>query len=281
MITGEPGAGKTWLLRKLVEGLPSGWRSVHVDVALAMDAIEFLRLMGHSLGVSMPNHLGEARLLLQSTLQDEATDGRSWLLVVDEAHRGSAQVWDEIHAIRNQLGLKTGFAALFVLGQTELARALSTRRFTGFATSLQAKLHLMPIDLDDARELLSFRLRDGTGEDSFLEELHRNARAIPANCSGWPTHGRQSCVRPPCTAVCGPAPLFDTSQVGERLRSGAGSDCRSAGFACGKRPNDPPLLIHADRPSALEEGLVEVGWEGDLDSEPTHEEEPRTRRKVL
>ena len=127
LITGEPGAGKTWLLRRLVEGLPSGWRPVNVDLASAMDSIEFLRLIGHSLGVSMPNHLGEARLLLQSTLQDEATDGRSWLLVVDEAHRGSAEVWDEIQAIRNQLGRNTGFAALFVLPKSLLTYRYEVR----------------------------------------------------------------------------------------------------------------------------------------------------------
>ncbi len=75
LITGEPGAGKTWLLRKMVESLPTGWRSANVDLASAMDAVEFLRLIGHSLGVTIPNRLGQARLSLQSTLQDESTDG--------------------------------------------------------------------------------------------------------------------------------------------------------------------------------------------------------------
>ena len=176
VVTGEPGAGKTWLLRKMVESLPAGWRSANVDLASAMDAVEFLRLIGHSLGVTIPNPLGQARLSLQSTLQDEATDGRSWLLIIDEAHRGSAEIWDEIHAIRNQLGLKTGFAALFVLGQTELWRNMANRRFNGFATSIQADLHLMPLDLDEARELLSFSLRGRIGEEQLLEELHRDAR---------------------------------------------------------------------------------------------------------
>ncbi len=163
LITGEPGAGKTWLLRKLVESLPTGLRSANVDLASAMDAVEFLRLIGYSLGVTIPNRLGQARLSLQSALQDESTDGRSWLLIVDEAHRGSAEAWDEIHAIRNQLGLKTGFKALVVLGQTELWRTMANRRFHGFATSIQANLHLMPLDLDEARELLSVSLRGRIG----------------------------------------------------------------------------------------------------------------------
>jgi type II secretory pathway predicted ATPase ExeA len=281
LITGEPGVGKTWLLRRLVESLPSGWRSVNVDLSSAMDALEFLRLIGHSLGVAIPNRLGEARLLLQSTLQDEATDGRSWLLVVDEAHRGSVQVWDEVHAIRNQLGLKTGFAALFVVGQTELARALATRRFTGFATSLQAKHHLMPLDLDEARELLSFTLRDGIGDEDILEALHRDARGNPGKLL------RLIDTRP---TISSPDPIEALNQdltertpaaprlLSTRVRTPKvlaaeveATDDPSASRGGSSRVNPPPL-IPARPPIRLEEGLVEVGWEGDLDSEPTREE---------
>ena len=45
------------------------------------------------------------------------------MLVVDDAHRASSEVWDEIEAIRNRLTQPASFAALIIVGQTELARA--------------------------------------------------------------------------------------------------------------------------------------------------------------
>jgi hypothetical protein len=223
--------------------------------------------------------------LLQSTLHDEATDGRSWLLVVDEAHRGSVQVWDEIHSFRNQFGLKTGFAGLFVLGQTELARALATRRFSGFATSLQATLHLLPIDLDEARELLSFELRDEIGGEHLLEELHRDARGNPGKllrlADTRPPTSRPNRVEALNPEFSGSAPAVPRSATTRfempafaalKVESTADPSVAHGGH---NRMNSPPL-IPARPPIRLEDGLVEVGWEGDLDSEPAGEEEAAT-----
>ena len=58
LLTGEPGAGKTWLTHRLLPLMTPQWRVVHVGVAGAMDGIEFLRLVGHSLGMAMPDRLG-------------------------------------------------------------------------------------------------------------------------------------------------------------------------------------------------------------------------------
>src|SRR5690348_11356044 len=64
LITGEPGAGKTWLARRFAEGLPAGRRSVEVEITSALDGLEMLRLVGDGLGLEMPDRLGAARLML-------------------------------------------------------------------------------------------------------------------------------------------------------------------------------------------------------------------------
>ena len=50
LITGEPGAGKTWLAERLVDELPTGWRALSVELTSGLDALEFLRLVADALG---------------------------------------------------------------------------------------------------------------------------------------------------------------------------------------------------------------------------------------
>jgi len=276
LITGEPGAGKTWQARRLAAVLPDDWRAVFVDVATAMNGLEFLRLIGHALGVSVTNRLGAARLRLQAVLEDEATDGRRWLLVVDEAHHGSAAVWDEIQAIINQLGRPVGFAALVVLGQTELARALSTRSYSAFASRLSLHLHLMPLDLDEARDLLGYPRRPGAALEPALEELHRDACGNPGKLLRL-AHSRPGLWQPgsdhdqrrqaQAHERLAAANLAQPTEAlvledEEAVSNPAIGDERAAAAR-----SDAPPLIPAKPPIRDEDGLVEVGWEGDLESE--------------
>ena len=276
LITGEPGAGKTWLARRLVEGLPSGWRAVTVEVSSALDALEFLRLIGQALGSTMPDRHGAARGAIQAALQDAANDGRSWLLIVDQTHRSSPPVWEEIHALTDQLGRSGGFAFLILLSATELIRHLTNRPLDAWATRIRLHLHLMPLDLDEARALLTSCGRANTLVELALEELHRNALGNPgrllAITESWksaprPSRGeRFARDREPAAAESerlgsapGPRPLPRTAASASA--SGIATPPEEAG------PVRSPPLIPTRPPLRLEEGLVEVGWEGDLEAE--------------
>ena len=137
LITGEPGSGKTWLARRLVEDLPWGWRALTVAVSSAWDARELLQAIGHGLGWTMPNRHAAARRAIAAALQDEAHDGRGWLLILDDAQRSSPAVWEEIHALTNQLGRPGGFAMLILLGATELFRHLTRHPGSTVSSSLR------------------------------------------------------------------------------------------------------------------------------------------------
>ena len=179
LITGGPGAGKTWLAERLVDQLPAGWRALSVELTSALDALEFLRLVADALGLPMTDRLGSVRLRIRAALEDDSTDGRSWLLIVDEAHRGSPAVWEELQILAGSLGRLSGFSAMIIMGGTELARELATRRHDAWAIRLGLHVHLMPLDLDEARDLLAFHGRAGLAAETALEELHRDALGNP------------------------------------------------------------------------------------------------------
>ena len=152
-----------------------------------MNGLEFLRLVGHALGISASSRLGKARFRLQDALADEAAEGRRWLLVVNQAHRGRTGVWDEVQAIANQLGRPRGFGALVIVGATELARSLglAAQLASGLAASL-CTAYSSQTDRS-GRSARVARSRRMAIDEHVLEVLHRNSQGNPAlrrSCAG-------------------------------------------------------------------------------------------------
>ena len=75
LITGEPGAGKTWLADQLAGLLPSSWMSARIDLTRAMTALDFLQLIGHSLGVPLQTASGPRGHGCDAMLADDDVDG--------------------------------------------------------------------------------------------------------------------------------------------------------------------------------------------------------------
>ena len=233
------------------------------------------------------SRLGKARLRLEDALANEAAEGRRWLLVVDRAHRGRSGVWDEVQAIANQLGRSRGFAALFIVGETGLARWLASRRSSmGLVSQVRTHVHLKPLDLDEARDLLdSADVADVTDQE-MLEELHRNSHGNTALllrlAQSWSQRHRTLAGRAPIdpserasaariaallAAPEEPSGLRGEAQPdlsGEVVKEQSGTTSR---VGKGSARREVPALIPSKPPIRDEDGLVEVGWEGDLEDE--------------
>ncbi|AMV38292.1 ATP-binding protein [Planctomyces sp. SH-PL62] len=202
LLTGEAGAGKTWVRGRLVERLPEGWRAAVVEVSPTLDAVDFLTLAAARLGAApAADRPATLRLAVAEALEDDADEGRAWLLVVEHAQHAAPEVWAEIEALCDGLGASGGFAAVVLVGRTELARRLASRSLRAFATRLTRHAHLPPLDVEEAARLL-------VGVDEHeVERLHRdaagNARRLlalagdrSARRSAVPTTPREAPPRP-------------------------------------------------------------------------------------
>ncbi len=284
LLTGEPGTGKTWLWRRLVQELPANWRWLSVDMSEALDALEFLRLIGHGLGINAADRLGAARLDLARALQDDSSDGRSWLLVIENAQSTPAQVWSEIQAMVHAMEASQGFAAVILVGPTKLARLLATRSLSSLATRIGTHVHLLSLDLDESLELAQARGGFGNLDRVILEELHRDARGNPRlllqllRKGSWAT-AVPATTSQPATLRRLPEPLVRPvvarSDVIAEPASGAisatsrGVEVRPRGSAVTADKSGPPAppLVPSRPPLRVEEGLIEVGWGGNLEAE--------------
>ena len=100
-------------------------------------------------------------------------------LVIEEAHNLSNAVWEEVRVLANRLDRPGGFASIVLVGQTALARRLTTRPFASIEARLAAKIHLGPIDVDEAKEWLARLRPDRDWPTDEVEALHRNSAGNP------------------------------------------------------------------------------------------------------
>jgi hypothetical protein len=261
LITGEGGAGKTWLWTQVVESLPSSWRTVSVDLTSGLGPAEFLLLVGHGLGLEVSPGLAAARLQVAAALRDEAADGRSWILIVDDADHASAEVWEEVRVLTNHLGRPDGFTSLVIVAQTGLVRRLSGREFASIASRIADHVHLPPLDLDECRALLqqSTDVHHGREASSAIEEIQRDARG---NCGGVLRLARRRAGR--IAVGTDPVPAMranDPDPWSHSVPTEPGGTERAATT----RTSPPPgvSLVPSRPPLRLEEGLIEVGWGGE------------------
>ena len=283
LLTGESGTGKTWLWRRLSGELPPLWRWLAVDMSSSLDAREFLELIGHGLGVSPGDRLATARLALARALEEESAEGRSWTLVIENAHNVSEQVWTEIAALIHDMEASAGFAALILVGPTELVRLLAQRSRRSLASRFGAHVHLLPLDLDECRELAETAWGPGQVDRTLLEELQRDAlgnprRVLQLLCK----RAKNTPAPPPKSSVAAPRKMPELTNLhsvatsGSSTREGPGSGLESASPATEARGgppragNEPPLsapLVPSRPPLRVEDGLIEVGWEGNLEAD--------------
>jgi general secretion pathway protein A len=270
LLTGEAGAGKSWLWQRLMG--ESETRVLAIDLAPATEPEALYRTIGHRLGLSERRSLTAERLALGEHLRERAEDGRSWTLVLDEAHTGSDAVLEEVRILSNRLGRPDGFAGLILVGQTGLARRLTSQPLEGLGTRLAARIHLRPIDADEARELLTRQWRERAWSTMEIETLHRDAAGNPRRLLRL---AQARLGRGALAIMPSPAPLAVRETNGNG-RNGKGQvkeepEAVSRPVAAAVVPTEPPRQTGSQRPMPLlgsskppihvEDGLIEVGWD--------------------
>ncbi len=252
LLTGEAGSGKTWLVRQWVRQTSTpGMRWVSVDVPPGAGSIDLLRTITSTLGwvVEETATASSLRIALTGLLSEQAEDERSWGLVVDEAHLATPEIFEEVRLLSNRLRQAGGFCAIVMVGQTELTRLLSTWPMRALDARLSGRVHLGPIDADEARLLLGpavsvndaeRRHRDAAGNPGRLLRLDPPTR-LPAP---WSTARRARLVAQDSRTQDEPKPaVFETPS--------------SSLSTTPILPSRPPLSV--------EDGVIEVGWDAESD----------------
>lgn len=159
VVTGEIGAGKTTLVRTLLEGLNPDQVVAAQVVSTQLESGELLQAILMAFGVAS-NSTSKAHLIasLEAFLTALAAKGRRALLIIDEAQNLKHEAVEELRMLSNfQLG-KYGLLQSFLVGQPELRVLLQSKSMEQLRQRVIASCHLGPLDQAETRAYVEHRL---------------------------------------------------------------------------------------------------------------------------
>lgn len=186
VITGEIGAGKTTIVRSLLEQLDPAKVVAAQLVSTQLDADDVLRAVAVAFGLPVK---GTDKAMLLATLEaflcQCATEKKRALLVVDEAQNLTPAAVEELRMLSNfQLG-QQALLQSFLIGQPELREMMRSPQMQQLRQRVIASYHLGPLDKAEAREYVEHRLKqvgwknDPRFEPECFDLIHTVTGGIP------------------------------------------------------------------------------------------------------
>jgi general secretion pathway protein A len=186
VITGEIGAGKTTLVRGLLDSLNRSHVVIGNVVTTQLDAEDTLRLVGAAFGVRVKDlPKSEVLMALEAFFVSEASRGKRCLLIVDEAQNLTARAVEELRMLSNFQFGNQSLVQTFLVGQPEFRAILQRPEMEQFRQRIAASCHIGPLDEEDTQRYIEHRLKcaGAEGKPTFEPEafaaLHRASHGIP------------------------------------------------------------------------------------------------------
>lgn len=167
VVTGEVGAGKTTIVRGLLNDLDPDKVVAAQLVTTQLDAEDTLRMVAAAFGVPTRN-IGKSDLLLslEAFLVEITRQGKRCLLIVDEAQNLTARAVEELRMLSNfQFGTQALLQS-FLIGQPEFRRIMQSPQMQQLRQRVIAACHIGPMDKDETRAYIEHRLRCAGAQDT-------------------------------------------------------------------------------------------------------------------
>lgn len=186
VITGEVGAGKTTIVRDLLDSLDEKSVVAAHLVSTQLGAEDALKLVCGAFGVPVKG-TGKADLLmaLEAYFITQVSQGKRCLLIVDEAQNLQPQAVEELRMLSNFQFGEQALLQTFLIGQPEFRDILQGPGMLQLRQRVTARCHLGPLDEEDTRAYIEHRLHcvGATDKPSFdpvvFELIHRHTGGIP------------------------------------------------------------------------------------------------------
>jgi putative secretion ATPase (PEP-CTERM system associated) len=218
VITGEVGAGKTTIVRGLLDSLDSEKVIAAQLVSTQLDADDTLRLVGAAFGLRTKDVAKSDILMsLEAFLISMTGKGKRCLLVVDEAQNLTARAVEELRMLSNFQYGNHALLQSFLIGQPEFRNILQSPHMMQFRQRVIAACHIGPLDVQETQSYIEHRLKCA-GSSGSPHILPAAFDAIFKASAGIPRRINSICDRLLLFGYLGGQNKFDASDVDEVAR---------------------------------------------------------------
>lgn len=177
LLLGEPGVGKTCVLRALRHRLPqAGFRLTYCRNA-TLGRRDFYRLLCHTLGLHPTGTAANLFLAVETHVHDLRRDKIHPVFFLDEAHLLHPDMLAHLHILMNYEWDAKALLSLLLVGLPELEGNLQRRAHRSLLTRIHHRFLIPPASVEDTAEYVRYRLaKAGTDRalfpDDALAALH-------------------------------------------------------------------------------------------------------------
>ncbi len=158
LLMGEPGVGKTCVLRALRNRLPqAGFRLTYCRNA-TLGRRDFYRYLCHALGLAPSSTAAHLFLAVETHVQSLRREKVHPVFVLDEAHLLHPDMLAHLHILMNYEWDAKALLSLVLVGLPELESSLGRRAHRSLLTRIHHRFLIAPATVDDTAEYVRFRL---------------------------------------------------------------------------------------------------------------------------
>ena len=171
VITGDIGAGKTTLVKRLLSSIDQRRISAAHVVTTLVSGSDLIRLVAAAFGLrDIPGDKSAVLLKLQHFFEQAHRERRRLLLLVDEAQNLTEGALEELRMLSNfQLNNAAPFQS-FLIGQPQFRNLLASPNLEQLRQRVIASYHLGPMGREECGDYLLHRLRHvGWEQDPYFD----------------------------------------------------------------------------------------------------------------
>jgi general secretion pathway protein A len=185
LLTGDPGVGKTLILRRYVQGLNDNLFKTCYTPLSTLSRSDLLYHLNRLLG--LPARLSKSAVysqIQQALLESKEQMGKTVLLILDEAHLLQTGPLEELRLLTNFKMDSYDPFILVLAGQSDLRRIMDFAVMEPLNQRIAIRYHMPGLCLDECRKYISHHLKlAGAAEpildDRAVEAVHEISFGIP------------------------------------------------------------------------------------------------------